>query len=122
MAGWVSMTLFSVIVIYHLLIILQVIPYTMTWGGRLESVEEMYRYESSSLALNFLFIYIVYAKMKRVARSQNSKAINILLWLMVALFMLNTFGNVMSLTSLEAYIFTPVTFIISILCARLAIE
>ena len=121
-ASRISIVLFSAILIYHLLILVQVIPYEMTWGGRLESVDQMYRFETISLGLNFLFLLIVGAKTRMVRKDAKSKWLNGLLWVMVVLFSLNTLGNLFSLNSLEAYIFTPVTFILAGLCWRLAVE
>lgn len=38
--------LFSIIMIFHFLILVGVIPYTIVWGGRLNSDIEMYRFEA----------------------------------------------------------------------------
>ena len=122
LASRLSAMLFSFIFVYHLLILLRLIPYEMTWGGRLESAEQMYRFEAASLALNFLFVIVVIAKSRLVSQHKTTRWLNGILWLMVVLFILNTLGNLASLNSLETYIFTPVTFVLAILCWRLAIE
>ena len=121
-ASRLSLLLFGAIIIYHILILLQVIPYDLTWGGRLESTEQMYRFETVSLALNVLFFMAVFIKSRRVIKSSKTKVLNALLWLMGGLFALNTLGNLMALNSLETIIFTPITFVLTILCWRLALE
>jgi hypothetical protein len=52
----------------------------------------------------------------------NNKVITAFLWLLVILFSLNTVGNLFSLNSLEAILFTPVTFVAAIFCCRLAVD
>jgi len=42
--------------IFHLLILVRVIPYEITWGGRLKTVEEMYVFETISILINSFFI------------------------------------------------------------------
>lgn len=112
------LVIFALITLYHALILTSIIPYSMTWGGRLETVEEMYRFETVSILLNLLFLVIIWLKLK----NPGNKVLTILLWLMAGLFALNTLGNLFSLNNLEAYIFTPVTLILSFLFIRLAIE
>jgi len=50
------------------------------------------------------------------------KIVTIALWAFVVLFAINTVGNVLSKTSLETIIFTPLTFLSAVLCFRIAIE
>lgn len=121
-ASQLSLVLFGAIIVYHILILSQIIPFDLTWGGRLETTGQMYQYESISLVLNLLFFTVVYFKSRLVSKGQKTKVLNAFLWLMTVLFALNTVGNLMSLNSLEAIIFTPVTIVLTILCWRLAIE
>ena len=52
--------LVSVLVLFHLGIILKLIPYEITWGGRLKNDSEMYVFEAISIALNlFLFLLLL---------------------------------------------------------------
>lgn len=118
----ISLMLFGAIILYHILILLQIIPFELTWGGRLQNEAAMYRYEAVSISLNLVFFLVVLHKSRLVKRCQKSKFINILLYLLAGLFALNTIGNLLALNSLETYIFTPVTFVLTIFCWRLAVE
>lgn len=49
----VMLTLIAVLM-FHVLILLGVVPYSVVWGGRIESVEEMRISEAISVAVNGL--------------------------------------------------------------------
>jgi len=112
--------LFSLIMVFHLLILVGVIPYTITWGGRLKSDAEMYRFESFSLIINALLLYFSLAKAQWIRTPISPQALTIIFWAMAALFLLNTIGNIFALNTLEQQIFAPITLLISIGCIILA--
>lgn len=118
----IMLVLLSLVIVYHLLIITGAIPYEATWGGRLETTEQMYRFESVSILVNLAMIAVVAIKGRLVKRIKAGKVITVLLWLMFASFLLNTIGNITSMNQLEAIIFTPLTLVSAILCWRMAIE
>lgn len=120
-AGYGLLTMFSLTIIFHLLVIIQIIPFEIVWGGRLTSVQQMYVSESISVALNLLFLVIVLVKTKFLNWPIPPKVITVFLWLMFALFLLNTLGNLLSVSSLEKKIFTPITILLSIFCFILAL-
>ena len=39
----------SVLLVFHFLILLKIVPYNIIWGGRLKSNKEMYRFETVSI-------------------------------------------------------------------------
>lgn len=116
------LVLLSALLVYHLLIITQVIPYDITWGGRLKSEQEMYRFEAVSIVLNIIIILIIAIKGGYIKKLAPNKLIKILLWLLVVLYALNTLGNIFSTNIIEAIVFTPMTLLFAVLCARLALE
>lgn len=118
----IMLFLLSVIIVYHLLIITQVVPYEATWGGRLKTEQEMYRFESVSILLNLVIAFVVIIKGGYIKRFVPGKFITVLLWLIAVLFAFNTIGNIASVNKLEAIIFTPITLLFTVLCARMAVE
>jgi hypothetical protein len=45
--------------ILHFLILLKIIPYDIAWGGRLQSDQEMYTFETFSIIISlFSFMYL----------------------------------------------------------------
>jgi hypothetical protein len=100
--------------IFHLLILVRVIPYEITWGGRLKTVEEMYVFETLSILINSFFIFVLLQKGEYVRFFLGKKTVTIILWVFFTIFVLNTIGNVFSKTNFEKH-FAILTFINSIL-------
>lgn len=112
--------IFSSICIFHILILLWIIPYNMVWWWNIESKEKMYLLESISILLNiiilsiFLINYWYLTKNKRIIKYANTS-----MWLIFFIFALNTIGNIFSKNLLEKIIFTPITLILSIISLNL---
>lgn len=107
---------------FHLLVLTGLIPYTIVWGGRLTTHEEMIVFESLSLLINGLMLAVLLISAGYVPVRINGSVLRALLWAMSILFFLNTVGNMLSTNSLETIIFTPLTFLLSIFFLRLALE
>jgi hypothetical protein len=116
------LALFFGTTVFHLLVLLGIIPFNIVWGGRLENADQMYIFESFSLTINLAVLWIVGMRVNYIPTIINNKVITAFLWLLVILFSLNTVGNLFSLNSLEAILFTPVTFVAAIFCCRLAVD
>ena len=96
--------------IFHLLILVKVIPFEITWGGRLKTVEEMYVFETLSILINSFFIFVLLQKGEYVSYVLGKKAVTTILWIFFAIFVLNTIGNVFAETTFEKF-FTILTLI-----------
>jgi hypothetical protein len=88
---------FVLALVYHSLVLMQVVPMDMAWGGRLKTLEELYVFESISITINVLFLYGVWMK-KRLFYA-----------LIAIIFALNTVGNLVAVNFWEMVIFTPIT-------------
>lgn len=97
----IMLGLLIVVIIFHLSIILQIIPYEITWGGKLKSDAEMYVFETISIIINLFLGLILLIKGSYVKRIISLKAVHILLWGFFVLFGLNTVGNVFAKTNFE---------------------
>jgi hypothetical protein len=102
------------IVLFHLCIVLKIIPYEITWGGRLKNDSEMYVFESISIAINLLLFLVLLIKGKYLAEIVPMKIVNITLWIFLFLFSLNTVGNIFAETNFEKS-FTLVTLAFAVL-------
>ena len=112
----------ALILVYHLLILIELIPYKAVWGGRLKTVSQMQVFETVSISVNLFIILVIAIRGSLIKVKIPSLAIRILLWSFTIMFALNTIGNLFSNNFWEAIIFTPFTFISALLCFRLAIE
>ena len=49
----------SIFLILHICVLLKIVPYSIVWGGRLKTDLEMYRFETVSIFINILFLFII---------------------------------------------------------------
>ncbi len=110
--------LLSAIVIFHVLVLAQVVSHEIVWGGKFADYKSMLPFEITSLLLNFSFILLVRYRAKR----PDSKAGRIGMLLMFLLFALNTIGNLFAETLTEKLIAAPITLLLALLSLRLAIK
>lgn len=106
--------LLVLVIAFHLLILVKIIPFNIAWGGRLKSEQEMYMFESISISLNLFLIWILSLKAKNVKR----KFIDITLWIFFVIFSLNTIGNLFAHTNFEKY-FSILTLIFALLLLKI---
>jgi hypothetical protein len=101
--------LFTMSCCLHVLVLLQIVPYTIVGGGRIETLHAMYVLESIALAVNLFFLLLVLVRMGFILPRLPRWITSVLLGLMTLVFALNTLGNLLAKSSLETWIFTPVT-------------
>ena len=93
--------LLSLVVVFHLLIIIKIIPYNIAWGGRLETDEQMHWFEGLSILINLFLGFILLVKGKYIELGLKEKTLNIVLWIFFTFFILNTVGNLFAKTNFE---------------------
>jgi hypothetical protein len=80
---------------------IQVIPYKIAWGGRLQNIEQMYMFEAVSILLNLFLLFILLMKGRYIKSQFREKTLSIVLWVFLILFILNTVGNLFAQTNFE---------------------
>ena len=86
--------LIGAVLLLHSAILVKIIPYEVTWGGRLESDTEMYVFEVVSVLTNLFLAFLLLIKEKHLSSFIPMKVVNILLWAFLILFGINTLGNI----------------------------
>lgn len=114
--------LFALILIFHAVVMAGFVPVEMVWGGRLKSREELLRFESISIVLNFVMLVICAVRWRHIQKQESPRWMVFLFWAMALLFAFNTLGNVFAETFWEKIIFTPLTLVLCVLCVRLALR
>ena len=122
LASNLVITILSLVVIFHVLILMNFIPYNIVWGGRIKDKSQLLRFEIISIAVNLLMLVVVLMKAKVFNVDINQKLITISLWVMAAVFMLNTIANLLSINDFERFVFTPLTMILSVFCLKLVLS
>lgn len=114
--------LLTSVILFHVLVLLQIIPYTIVWAGKLENVSEMQSFETVSILINIFLIFVMLFKANYIHNKIPSKFLNGIIWLFVVAFSVNTIGNLFAKSKLEIYIGTSLTFISTILCWRIVCD
>ena len=93
--------LIGVIILLHSAILMKIIPYNITWGGRLENNIEMYVFEIMSILINLFLVVLLLLRGRYLSCFIPMKVVNILLWAFLFLFGINTLGNIFAETTFE---------------------
>jgi hypothetical protein len=107
--------LFIIIIIFHLLVVVRFIPYAIVWAGKLKTVDEMYTFEAASISINIFLVAVLVLKGNYVKHRISEKVLNVILWIFMMLFALNTVGNLFAESLFEKVVFTPLTLLSSVL-------
>jgi len=123
LAGNILLFSLGLLFIFHVLVLLKVIPADIVWGGQIQGVPaNLVTLEIVALLVTAFFILIVAAKLGYLQAGKLSGAINVGLWLIFAYLLLNTLGNLASGISFEKLVFAPITILLALCALRLAIE
>lgn len=120
-AIWALGLILTLVVLFHLAVVLGLIPFSIVWGGRLKTPMEIVQFETVSILLNLIMLGIVVLKARLLPFTVKPITFQVAFGLMSGLFLLNTVGNLLSTNDLEQVLFTPLTLLLSLLSLRLAI-
>ncbi|RTQ48881.1 hypothetical protein EJV47_14895 [Hymenobacter gummosus] len=120
-AAGALLVIITLTLLFHGLVISGVIPFQIVWGGRISSREQLLVFEAVSVGLNLLMLAAVAARAGLLRVRVPAGLLTAALWLMAALFALNTVGNLLSNNELEKLVFTPLTLLLALLSLRLAL-
>ncbi len=110
----ILLILLSLVIFFHLSILVKITPYEIAWGGRLETDAQMYVFETISIFINLFLIVVLLIKGAYLSAFIPIKVVDVLLWIFFVLFVLNTVGNLFAKTNFEKF-FAIVTFAFSLL-------
>ena len=120
-AGHSLLVLFALLFVFHCFVLWGLVPKDIVWAGKIKSRAELIKLESVSLLILSISALLVAIKMQYLNLIQNATVINIAMWLLFALFALNTMGNMTAKNAFEKYGFGFLTFIMALLALRLAL-
>jgi len=112
----VLMGLLSLVILLHLGILFQLIPYDIVWAGKIDSLEAMYLLETVSLILNGTLMLVLYLKLKHLKQAMPTPVVDVILWIYVVIFGLNSLGNLFAQTLFELIFGTLFTLVMMYLC------
>lgn len=121
-AQWALLVVFSPSILFHVLVVLNIVPAQVVWGGRIETRTQLYLFEGISLLLNLIFLGISLTAAGIFKISVSEKILRRSFYVMGIVFIVNTAGNIFSLNNFESTFFTGVTFILAFLSFVAAIK
>ena len=121
LAGNILLFSLGLLLIFHILVLLKIVPATMMWGGQATSAN-LVVLEVIAIAVTLFFGFIIAAKAGYLSAGKFAAMLNILVWIIFAFLLLNTLGNLASDISAENFIFAPITLILALCALRLAFE
>ncbi|MBO9315453.1 MAG: hypothetical protein J7456_06670, partial [Chloroflexus sp.] len=123
LAANILLAIYGLLVIFHLLVLAQVIPPDIVWGGQIgDSPTELVVFEMIALITVVFFAVTIAIKVDYIKVGRFKKVFNILLWIIFIYALLNIIGNFLSISSIETLLFLPVSIVVALLVFRLAIE
>ena len=97
----ILLALLIAVILFHISVIAKVVPYDIAWGGRIQNDSEMYIFESISILIILFLGLVLLMKGEYVKFRFKNKTIDKILWVFLALFLLNTIGNIFARTNFE---------------------
>lgn len=122
LASTVIMAISTAALLMHVLILLKILPYDFVWGGRLTNEADVIVFEIISIVMQAFFLLIVAAKAGYVFKGKFRRTVQVGIWVLFGMMVLNTIGNLASNSGFETMVMTPVTIVLALLLFRLAIE
>lgn len=121
LAGNILLASLGVLLVFHILVLLKIVPADMIWGGQ-SNAGNLVMLEIIALVVTFFFGVVVAAKTGYIKTGSLAGVVNFLVWVIFVFLLLNTLGNLASGVSAENFIFAPITLILAFCAFRLAIE
>ncbi len=122
LAAYSFIFILVLVIVFHVLVLANVIPYQIVWGGRIGNRSELILFEVASITINLLMLSVILLKVKIIKWRVPPKLVTVALWVMFAIFVLNTLGNLLSVNSFEKWVFTPMTLLLALLSLKLALS
>lgn len=121
LAGTILLVFMFLLTIFHLLIIFNVIPADIFWGGQIKDTStNVLLMELIALVVTLVFILIIAVKISKSAKYR--KLVNSGVWVIFIYLILNTLANLASGHFIEKAVIAPITLIMSFFALRLAID
>ncbi len=101
-------------------VLVGLVPTEMVWGGRLANEQERTVGAEVSITVLLLMITLVLVRRSNIV-GRAAMVARYGVWVIAAVFALNTVGNMFALDPREALLFTPVTLVCSLMAWRVAL-
>lgn len=109
------LVIIELLLAFHFAIIFGLISYEQVWAGRLQSEEEMIRFETISIMINLFMLLVLFFKRRLIKKRLKNKVIDYILKACGVFFALNTLGNFFAESKAEMILGSAITLVLSVL-------
>lgn len=109
------------VMLFHLAVLVGWLPYSIVWGGNIQTEADMLKMEGVSMAVNLLILLLVWLRYFFAGKQKEPGLLRGLFFVLFALFTLNTIGNLFAVQAFERWVFTPLTLILALCSLRLGL-
>ncbi|MEM0994572.1 MAG: hypothetical protein AAGI49_16175 [Bacteroidota bacterium] len=121
LASSILLFLFTALLLFHLFVLFEIVPYSIIWAGKAKNRSEMLRMEIVSIIVTLLAATVVALHANYIPNALPTNLLDIAIWVLFAFFVLNTFGNLTAKHPLEKYGFVVLTAILALLLLNIAL-
>src|SRR5689334_17523810 len=108
LAGNLLLGALGVLAVFHLLVLLRVLPATIVWGGAIQnSTTRLLALELLALVVTLLLAGVIAAKVGYIKAVRCQPAVNMGGWLVFALLLFSLVANLASGVAFENLLFAP---------------
>ena len=118
-AARILLVMLALLAVFHMLVLLHMVPSGMVWGGRAESGTAG-RLETIGVTVTVLFMLITAMRAGFLWPGRLSRTAKVAMWVVFVYITLNIIGNVTSVSTAEKAIFIPASVIMALLALRVA--
>ena len=123
LASNVLLIAMAMLMVFHVLVLIGVVPAAAIWGGQVEAgTGGLIVMEVIAMGVTLVFATIIAAGTGYLKAGRLRIVVKIGVWLIFAFLLLNTLGNLASGVAADGLIFSPITLILAFFAFRLAIE
>lgn len=87
--------------IFHLLVLIGVIPFSIVWGGQVAPMKTLYYLEGVALSVMLFLGFLIAMKNRLIKPIFSDKVLKRMYMVFALFFMLNTVGNLLAETMIE---------------------
>lgn len=120
LAEHILLLLLAMVGIFHLLVVIGLVPYALVWGGRLASFKTAQLTEVFSFLISLVMLLIVAIHAGYLRPVLSRKVTLLFIRIFLFLFLLGTVGNLLSKNAIEQFVFAPITLVLTLCCLQIS--
>ena len=121
-AGQWLMVLLAGLLVFHLLVIVGLVPPEIVWGGDFESPEAALPLQAFTVLMMALFLGATAMRIGLIGEENTGRRARVVLWVMAAYFFVNATGSVAAGVGADNFAMAPFSGLAMLLAFRLALE